>query len=210
MILINLLPHRERARAQAQRDFHSSLLGAAVLGGLVAVLVYLGYQHQIDGQRSRNAYLRAQITALDAQIKEVAGLEKEIADLKARQRAVQSLQLNRNLAVQLLSGVLQDLPEGMFLTQVKQQGNEVLIEGMAQSNERVSELLRNLAESENWIEQPDLREIVGSELTVEGGRKRRAYKFTVRFKLREAAAPQAAQAPAKTRTQPAHGARTAA
>lgn len=185
MILVNLLPHRERARKKAQRDFRSSMIGSAILGGLVAVLIYLVFQHQIDDQNSRNQFLRDRVAALDTQIKEVDGLDRDIADLEARQEGVQSMQLNRDLAVRLLSGVVDDLPDGMFLSQIKQQGGDVLIEGMAQSNERVSELLRNLARSDAWIARPELQEIAGSELKTEGGRKQRAYKFTVRFQLRE-------------------------
>lgn len=183
MILINLLPHREMARAAAKKQFNQVALGAAIVGALLAVLVYSWYSHQIDTQRGRNAFLTEQIAELKKQIKEVEDLEEQIALLRARQEAVESLQADRNLPVHLLNEAVAELPEGMYLTSIKEQGHNVLIDGVAQSNERVSELLRNLSRHSRWITQPELLEIVASSMDLSDREKRRVYNFTVRVKL---------------------------
>lgn len=185
MIFINLLPHRERARERARRDFRRALAGAALLGCLLAVLAYLGYQHLIGTQIGRNDYLRGQVAELKTQIREVTRLNHEIAALEARQDAVRDLQVNRNLAVRLLSGLAKGLPDGVLLSQIKQQGDLVQINGLAQSNARISELLRNLTGSGDLTIQPELKEVTASNLTMDGGSRQRAYKFTIDFRSHE-------------------------
>ncbi|MBS0303296.1 MAG: PilN domain-containing protein, partial [Proteobacteria bacterium] len=156
MILINLLPHREMARKRARQAFNVSLVGSLVGGALIAGAVYLWYQGQIEQQQARNAFLTSEIGKLDQQIKEVATLQDEIAALKARQEAVENLQADRNMPVHLLNEAVRQLPDGMYLTKIKQDNQNVLIEGVAQSNERVSELLRNLARGSDWVTKPEL------------------------------------------------------
>ena len=134
MILINLLPHREMARKRARQAFNVSLVGALVAGAVIAGLVYVWYQNQIDQQQARNAFLTSEIGKLDQQIKEVATLQDEIAALKARQAAVENLQADRNMPVHLLNDAVRQLPDGMYLTKIKQDEQNVLIEGVAQSN----------------------------------------------------------------------------
>lgn len=200
MILINLLPHRAIARQQAQRTFNGALVLSAVIGALVAVAVYGWYQNQISNQQARNAFLQGKVTELDSQIKEVAALGDEIAALRARQDAVESLQTDRNLPVHLMNESVRELPDGVYLSSVKQEGSNVLIQGVAQSNERVSELLRNLTHGSDWISHPELVEIVSSSVALGANEKRRVYNFTVRYQLRR---PEAAGKPGMAAAAPA-------
>lgn len=200
MILINLLPHREMARQRARQAFNVSLVASAVIGALVAGAVYVWYQNEIEVQQSRNTFLKAEIGKLDQQIKEVATLQDEIAALKARQEAVENLQADRNMPVHLLNESVRQLPDGLYLTKIKQENQNVLIEGVAQSNERVSELLRNLSRNSEWVTQPELIEIVAKSLALSPREQRRVYNFTVRVKLQRASDVKAAsEAPVAAR-----------
>ncbi len=182
MILINLLPHREAARRRRKEAFVASLAGAAVVGLLIAGGVYLAYQAQIAIQQSRNLFLAEENKRLDAQIKEVASLQAEIAALTARQEAVESLQADRNLPVHLLNELVTKLPDGVYITNMNEDARRVTIRGVAQSNDRVAELLRNLIRGSFWLARPQLVEIVGSTATV-GGQTRRVANFTMQLTL---------------------------
>jgi len=175
---------------------------------VIAGLVYVWYQNQIDQQQARNAFLTSEIGKLDQQIKEVATLQDEIAALKARQAAVENLQADRNMPVHLLNDAVRQLPDGMYLTKIKQDEQNVLIEGVAQSNERVSELLRNLARGSDWITKPELIEIVAKSLALTPREQRRVYNFTVRVQLQRASDASAAAASGVPAAQRAPGAPT--
>lgn len=186
MILINLLPHRELARKRARQVFNASMVVAALAGVAIGGMWYLWYQNQISTQQSRNDFLRAEIKVLEEQIKEVASLEQEIASLKARQEAVENLQADRNMPVHLLNESVKQLPDGIYLRGIKQENQNVLLTGVAQSNERVSELLRNLSRNSEWVTNPELIEIVASNLALSQREQRRVYNFTVRIQLQRA------------------------
>ncbi len=205
MILINLLPHREMARKRARQAFNVSLVGAALIGALIAGGVFLWYQNEIDRQQGRNGFLTAEIGKLDQQIKEVATLEQEIAALKARQEAVENLQADRNMPVHLLDESVRQLPDGLYLSSIKQENQNVMIKGVAQSNERVSELLRNLARNSEWVTKPELIEIVAGNLALNQREQRRVYNFTIRVLLKRATQAQPAKpgAPARPANSPA-------
>lgn len=183
MILINLLPHREIARKKARQAFNVALLVAAAVGAAIGGVIYMWYQGQIEMQEGRNQFLISENQKLDAEIKEIANLQNEIDALKARQRAVETLQADRNLPVHLFNELVQQLPEGMYLKSIKQEGRSVLIGGAAQSSERVSELLRNLTRNTEWVRQPELIEVVAGDLSLSKTDKRRVYNFTVRAQL---------------------------
>jgi len=184
VILINLLPHRELARKRARDAYNVMLVLAAAAGALIAGGIYLGYQVAIDSQQSRNTFLIKENARLDNEIKEVADLQSQIAVLKARQQAVESLQANRNLPVHLLNGAVRMLPDGMYLTNIKQEGKNILLTGVAQSQERVSELLRNLSsKNSEWLTKPELIEIKSDQLALSSRDQRRVYNFTVRVML---------------------------
>lgn len=192
MILINLLPHREAARKKRKDVFNLSLGLAALAGGVVAGAIYLWIQGQISMQQDQNMLLQSEIRKLEGQIKEIAGLEEEIAALRARQQAVEDLQSDRNLPVHLLSELVQQLPDGVYITSMKQDNQLVNLQGVAQSNERVSELLRNLANNTPWFSKPELVEIVAGNVTMGARDQRRVANFTIRVRLVRASEAQKA------------------
>ena len=197
MILINLLPHREAARKRRREAFFAALGAAAVVGVLIGAATYSWYLSQIDSQRGRNTFLQSQISRLDEQIKDIASLQAEIASLKARQTAVEDLQGNRNLPVYLLSELVKQLPDGVYINSMKQDKQTVLITGVAQSNERVSEVLRNFANNSPWLTKPELVEITAGSVALSPRDQRRVANFTMRVGLRRASDPNsAASAPA--------------
>lgn len=183
MILINLLPHREAARKRRRDVFNVSLGLAVLVGGLIAGGVFLWYQNAINAQQSTNALLQSEIQKLDSQIKEIAGLESEIAALRARQQAVEDLQSDRNLPVHLLTEIVNQLPDGIYITKMVQADQVVTFNGVAQSNERVSELLRNLAGNTPWFAKPELVEIVAGTVALTPRDQRRVSNFVIRVRL---------------------------
>lgn len=183
MILINLLPHREAARKKRKEQFVASAALAAVGGGALAFLVSFMVQGQIDQQLARNAYLEQETAKLELQIKDIAGLRAEIESLKARQAAVENLQSDRNTPVHLLEKLVDRVPDGVYLLSAKQEGQSISFTGIAQSQERVSELLRNISAKNEWITRPELVEIVASVQQVSSREQRRVYTFTVRTQL---------------------------
>ncbi len=183
MILINLLPHREAARKQRKDIFNVSLGISALVGGLLAGLVFLWFQTQISAQQGKNQLLQTEIKKFDAQIKDIAGLEAEIAALRARQQAVEDLQSDRNLPVHLLVELVRQLPDGVYVNSMRQDGKNVALQGVAQSNERVSELLRNLSNRSPWFARPELIEIVAGSVTLAPRDVRRVANFKINVKL---------------------------
>jgi len=217
VILVNLLPHREAARKSRREAFFVALGIAALMGGLLCGAVYSWYQAQISAQQGKNTFLKAEITRLENQIKEIAGLQQEIAALRARQMAVEDLQGNRNLPVYLLDELVKQLPDGVYITSMKQENQVVLLSGVAQSNERVSELLRNLGNNSPWLTRPELIEITGRTVTLGARDQRRVANFSMRVGLRRAtdvqkaaAASAAASASAAVVVKPAQPAPAAA
>ncbi|NJN00599.1 MAG: PilN domain-containing protein [Aquincola sp.] len=183
MILINLLPHREEKRAARKRAYFAGLF-AAFLVGLVAVGLWFGVLNQMkSAQEERNAYLDAEIKKLDAEIKDIANLRAEIDALKARQKAVEDLQADRNVPVHLLNELVKQTPEGVYLTNIKQAGQTVTVTGVAQTNERVSEFLRNALYNSQWLERPELIEIKAAAATVQG-RSSRLFDFSMRVSIK--------------------------
>lgn len=186
MILINLLPHREAAKKRRKEAFQVNMVMAAIAGLLISALIYWYFQTMIEGQQNKNNLLRSEIKVLETQIKEIDGLEAEIAALRARQKAVEDLQSDRNLPVHMLNELVKQLPDGVYLSSIKQEGLLVTMQGTAQSNERISEMLRNLTEGTEWFSKPELMEIVAKTIDVTAKDKRRAAAFTLRFNLTRA------------------------
>jgi type IV pilus assembly protein PilN len=196
MIRINLLPWRE-ARRKAQRKH------LAVLGGMVAVLallvvgaVHLTIAGYISVQTERNAFLKKENTRLDKEIEEIKKLKTEIAALLARKQIIERLQADRAQAVYLLQELVQQVPDGIYLKSIKQTGLKIFLNGYAQSNARVSTLMRNFAGSP-YLEKPDLIQINSavvnnkrvSEFTMNVNLKRQAEESTKAGKAAPAAAP---------------------
>ena len=196
MILINLLPHREAARKRRKDIFNVSLGMAALLGGLIAGGIFLWYQAAISVQQSSNAVIAAEVKKLDGQILEIAGLEGEIAALRSRQQAVEDLQSDRNLPVHLLTELVKQLPDGVFVSKMVQVDQSVTLNGTAQSNERVSELLRNLANNTPWFAKPELVEIVSGSLALSPREQKRVANFVIRVRLVRASDAEKSSSPA--------------
>ena len=193
MILINLLPHREARRVARRRAFFAGLAlsGAAGAGLVILALSFLTQWTSL--QETRNDFLRSEIKKLETQIKDIATLRVEIEALKARQRAIEDLQTDRNVPVHLLNEMVKHAPDGLFLRSMVQTGGSIVLTGYAQSNERVSELLRNTSQNGVWVERPELIEIRSSSAGPANRDSSRVYEFSMRLKIRK---PQA-EAPAK-------------
>jgi type IV pilus assembly protein PilN len=156
---------------------------AALVGVGVALMAFSWYQAAIYSQRSINAVLSAEILTLDQQIKDIKGLQSQIEALQARQRTVEDVQADRNQSVHLLSELVQQLPAGMLLTKVTQTDQMVLINGTAQSNEQVSDFLRNLASASLWFSKPELLETVASAMALPTKEQRALFNFSLRVAL---------------------------
>jgi type IV pilus assembly protein PilN len=178
MIRINLLPHREEKRKLRKAAFIRMLALAAVTGLAIAV-AYAGFiATKISNQNNRNNFIKTENAKLDAEIKEIATLKQEIEALQARQQAVEDLQSDRNQPVYLMDELVKQIPEGIYLRSFKQDNQRVAMSGYAQSNERVSELLRNLSNNSPWLERPDLIEIRLTNLG-QGKDAKKVFDFTV-------------------------------
>lgn len=183
MILINLLPHREAARKRRKEAFQATMFASFLMGLAIAGAIYWWFQMMITDQQKKNDFLQQEIKVLEGQIKEIASIEDEIASLRARQKAVEDLQSDRNLPVHLLTELVKQLPDGVYVTAIKQAGQTITMQGMAQSNERVSELLRNLASNTPWLAKPELAEITAGTVAVSQRDQRRVSAFNLRFQL---------------------------
>jgi type IV pilus assembly protein PilN len=157
-IRINLLPHREQKRLARQRQFYTLVISLVVLGLAVIALVHGILAAQIESQESRNRLLKGEIAKLDEQIKEIDRLRDQIQAVLARKQVVETLQSNRSEAVHLLDQMVRQLPDGIYLRSVRQVGAKVTVVGYAQSNARVSTLMRNI-EASPWLSTPELVEI---------------------------------------------------
>ncbi|MCI0399762.1 MAG: PilN domain-containing protein [Gammaproteobacteria bacterium] len=175
MAKINLLPWRAALRKERQTRFYITIGLAVVATIAVWGVVHLYFEQLISHQNARNQFLQGQIALLDKKIKEINELEKEKERLLARMRAIERLQANRPLIVRLFDELVKSLPDGVSLTQVSQKGTVITIDGIAQSNARVSSFMRNLEQSP-WLATPELDII---QTTDQQGT--RISKFTLRF-----------------------------
>ena len=183
MIRINLLPHREAKRKLKQKAFVAMLVLGALLGGAVVLLVGGWNASRIAIQEQRNLALKNENTKLDKKIKDIATLKEEIEALKSRQQAVEDLQGDRNQPVYLLDELVRQTPDGVYLKSVKQDGQRVTLNGYAQSQERVAEMLRNLSGQSPWLELPDLTEVKAATLT-QNKLARKAVEFTLTVSIK--------------------------
>ncbi|MCA3129617.1 MAG: PilN domain-containing protein [Betaproteobacteria bacterium] len=191
MIPVNLLPHRAQRRAALQRQFFVLVAMTAGLGLAIVVLVHTYFAGQMDNQRGRNQYLEGEISALDRQIAEIKTLKEQIQAMVERKNVVESLQLNRSEAVRLLDQLVRQIPDGLYLTQVKQTGSRVNVVGYSTSNARVSTFMRNL-EASPFLESPTL--VVVKE---GGGEKQNLSEFTLTVNLTREKSPEAPQGKAQ-------------
>ena len=184
MILINLLPHREERRKRKKIAFFAGLGLAAVAGLMVVGAWYLIVQQMTSSQQERNQFLAAEITKLEKEIKDIANLKAEIASLTARQKAVEDLQIDRNLPVHLLNELVKQTPEGLYFTLIKQDGTVLVVTGIAQTQERISEFLRNTAYNSEWLVSPELVESKATTVTAANKEQKRLFDFSVRVTVK--------------------------
>jgi type IV pilus assembly protein PilN len=182
MVRINLLPHRELKRRKRRDAFLALTAITVAVGGAVVFAIYGIIGARIEQQQGRNGYLEGEIAKLDKQIEEIRRLREQTQAMLARKKVVETLQGNRSEAVNLLDQLVRQLPDGVYLRSVKQTGANVNLSGYAQSNARVSSLLRNL-EASPWLQQPSLVEIKAATTG-----NARLNEFTVNVKLTRAAA----------------------
>lgn len=173
MTRINLLDWRAERRKRRQQRFLALLALAAIAAILVVLFGDLGMQQAVEYQRSRNDFLKKQIAQIDAQIKEIQELEKVRRNLIERMRVIEQLQQSRSATVHFFDEIVNTLPDGVYLTSLKQNGKEVTIEGVAESNGRISAYMKNL-DASPWFKDPKLVVIKTSTKT-----KFRASDFTL-------------------------------
>lgn len=173
MIRINLLPHREEKRKARRQQFYGLLVMVSVLAGLIVFLTYSVFEGYISSQEERNRFLKSEIAVLDKQIEEIKKLKEQTQALLARKQIIESLQRDRAEAVRLLSELVKQMPEGIYLRSIKQDNTKISLAGFAQSSARVSTLMRNI-EASPWLDKPQLIEI--KSVLVE---KRRLNEFSL-------------------------------
>jgi len=190
-VRINLLPHREERRKRGRQHFAVLAGLTALLGAVIVGAGYLYVARQITTQDERNAFLKSEIAKLDKEIAEIKKLKDEIAALLARKQIIETLQADRAQTVHLLDQLVRQMPEGVYLKSVKQRGLAVNLVGYAQSNARVSTLMRNI-ESSPWLANPKLVEIKAANVG-----KKRLSEFNLDLAVKRAQLKDAAKAPAK-------------
>src|ERR1700722_20049098 len=152
---INLLPWRDQQRRERKLAFFVALISAAALAGVAAFIAYLLLGSMIDAQEHRNDRLRAQIKVLDKQIEEINDLEAQKQKFISRMQIIEKLQRSRPEVVHLFDELVKEMPDGTYLTSVKQTGNNLKLDGVAQSSTRVSALMRSISASQ-WLKDPEL------------------------------------------------------
>lgn len=186
MMRINLLPHREMRREHLRKDFLRVVLLTVLAGAGLVALVAAGIETRISAQRDRNAFIERENRELDGQIREIAQLRQEIESLRARQLAVENLQRERALPVHLLDDLVRHTPDGVYFRQLRQTERRIFLVGMAESNERISQVLGALAREAPHLERPELVEIKSVTLVKPQKDKvaRRAFEFSVNSTLK--------------------------
>lgn len=158
MIRINLLPHREEKRKARRQQFYVLAALVSILAGLIVFLGYTLIGSYITGQDERNEFLKSEIVVLDKQIEQIKRLKEQTQSMLSRKQIIESLQGDRAEAVHLMNEMVKQMPEGVYLRSIVQEGRKVTLNGYTQSNTRVSTLMRNL-EASSWFENPQLSEI---------------------------------------------------
>ena len=162
MAKINLRPWREELRAEKQKQFVMMILGAAIIAAGLAFLWKSDMDNRIAYQQSRNAYIETASKELDKQIKEIENLKRQRDELLARMQVIQDLQGKRPVIVRVFDELVRTLPDGLFFTDLKRSGDRIDIVGMAESNSRISNLMRRFDESD-WFANPNLSNVAAAD-----------------------------------------------
>ena len=196
MIRINLLPHREIKRQARRRQFYILCGVVAAIGAAIVIAVGGVIQGQISAQKESNDFIKKENGKLDADIKEIAKLRDEIEGLKARQKAVEDLQGDRNLPVHVLDELVKNTPEGIYLRSIRQTGGRVSLNGLALNQAKVADYVRNLGNNSPWLANPELVEI-RAIASGQGAQARRLNEFTMNVTIRRPTLVEPAAVPAK-------------
>ena len=180
MIQFNLLPHREAIRKFKQDQFNAAVVLTLILGGVTALAMYGSLRYAIDAQQDNVSVLEQEIKRYEAQMIEIQGVKTQLDALLARQKALEDIQADRNSPVRLLSELAKLLPPGVALSKLAQKGQEITLEGTAQTNENLSQFLDKLGQAGAWFSKPEL--LVSEALHINPGGKLpvQAFKFTVK------------------------------
>jgi type IV pilus assembly protein PilN len=187
---VNLLPHREDRRKRSRKHFYVVAGGTAIVGILIVGLIHTYYAEKIDAQDKRNQFLKTEIAKLDKEIAEINKLKDEIQALLARKQIIETLQADRAQTVHLLDDLVKRMPEGVYLKSLSQKGMRINLVGYAQSNARVSTLMRNI-EASPWLENPELIEVKAGSVS-----NRRVAEFNLFMSLKRVASEPAKPAAA--------------
>lgn len=194
MIRVNLLPHRQLRREARQRQFGLMAAFTAILAAAIIFMAYTVISAKLDSQAERNARLNAAIAKLDKEIADIKDLKDQISATLERKQVVENLQTNRSQAVVVFDELSRQLPEGMYLRNIKQVGNLITLEGVADTNARVATLVRNFNASA-WLESPALVEI--KAVAANNSQKQNIFTLTVKLKAPQAEAETATAQTAK-------------
>jgi type IV pilus assembly protein PilN len=193
---INLLPHREEARKQKRREFLGASIAAVIAGVLFAGGGKLLYSSWIEAQNAKNELLKREITKLDAQITDILDLENRKQRLIARMEIIDKLQRSRPEIVHLFDDLVKTVPEGVYLTSIKQTGKKLEIHGIAQSSTRVSTYMRNI-DASSWIANPVLQVVEAAPNSPTGGESFTLFTDTVGVDLDDTSHPASKKVAAK-------------
>lgn len=182
MATINLLPWREELRSRRQKEFITMIIVAIIAMIGVVAGVHWEFNNRIEFQQTRNQFLNDQIAELDKKIKEIKDIEEEKQNLLARMEIIEELQSSRPEIVPLMDEVVKTLPEGVYYTAIKQVARNLDVKGVAQSNARVSSLMRNIDKSQ-WVENPNLVEI--RKLKTADQAQQRFSEFSLQFQQKK-------------------------
>ncbi len=179
MASINLLPWRDAYRKEKQQEFLAVIMAVAMVSVIAAYSWVASINSAIDNQRSRNQYLQTEIQLLEKKVAEISELKKRRTQLLERMKVIQGLQGKRPLIVRYFDELVRAVPEGVYITNLKRTGDMVSIDGLSESNVRVSALMRNLDESE-WFASPNLSSVTAKP---EMGEQASAFKLTFKTAL---------------------------
>ncbi|MEY2680714.1 MAG: hypothetical protein RL661_945 [Pseudomonadota bacterium] len=200
MVSINLLPWREARRKQQQRNFATLTLGALSIMALIMVMVHMEFSRRIDYQQQRNQLLTSELAVLDQKIKEIQELEKKKKNLIARMNVIQQLQVSRPEVVHLFDELGKTIPEGVQISDLTQSDRSIAINGVAQSNARVSVYMRNLDQSA-WFQEPSLQ-IIESQAENKDKKGRQMSRFALKFRQTGETADAAEAKPVQLKAKP--------
>jgi len=181
MSLINLLPHRAVAKKLRQDRFNRHLGYSALVALLLALAMFLLLQEKITAQQKNNQVLQSHIALMDNKIKDITALQKENQVLLIRQHAVENLQFERNIPVYLMTELVKQLPDGVYITRLRMEKNKVTLQGISPSTEKVANFLQNMGADSAWFTQPELLEVVSGTANLAPKAARKVSSFSLRF-----------------------------